>query len=162
MGRVTKLRRKNSGRRVLDSLPPYPGDQCSIGSVRAQTKIERRNIFNATTSLRSETYYCINVMKTAAFWFVVTCSPHRTDDRGSTHLWNYGLLQRDYTVLCPWRLISILAAGRSQNPTKTFYWRVLHSHIFCWAHIFAGVASRWAEVLSLACYYCQGVMTVIF
>jgi hypothetical protein len=32
------------------------------------------------------------------------CLHHRPDDGGSTHLWNVGLLKRDYTVLHPRRL----------------------------------------------------------
>jgi hypothetical protein len=43
---------------------------------------------------------------------------HRPDDRSSTHLWNVGLLQRDYTVRYPRKLspssISLLAVWNRQ------------------------------------------------
>jgi hypothetical protein len=37
----------------------------------------------------------------------VYCLHHGHDDGGSTHLWNVGLLQLDYTALYPWRLWSL-------------------------------------------------------
>jgi hypothetical protein len=46
-----------------------------------------------------------------AFWDIPLCSligvdRYYPDDRGSTHLWNVGLLQWDYTALYPRRLSS--------------------------------------------------------
>jgi hypothetical protein len=54
------------------------------------------------------------IMKMTAHGDMVPCSlveGYGPDDQGSTHLWNVGLLLRDYTALCPVRLTFQLFAS---------------------------------------------------
>jgi hypothetical protein len=46
---------------------------------------------------------------------------HRPYDRGSTHLWNVGVLQRDYTVLYPRKLVSSYLSAWEPDISYSYY-----------------------------------------
>jgi hypothetical protein len=86
-------------------------------------------------------YHLVIIKKFRAFWDVAPCSHvkvdrrfrgayclhHQGDDRGSTHLWNVGPLQRDYTALHPRKPKTSYSPPWEPEVSHSY-----HEVIFCW------------------------------
>jgi hypothetical protein len=79
-------------------------------------------------------------MKMRVFWDIVLYScagvDNHPDDGRSTHVWNIGLLQRDYTVLCPRRLSS----------SNSMLWEPQSSHGFEYVYTRMFISLSWPSL----------------
>jgi hypothetical protein len=110
---------------IINSVPQRNHNTCPL-----HTKTNRLTLFKEIIVVRFQVLTAMS-MKSTAFWDTGPCSlveVYRrfrsacigTDDGGSTHLRNVGILQRGYTVLYARRLSSSkIIVACSENHTKS-------------------------------------------